>query len=151
MRSAFNISSGVALAASGLAKVVSVFGGSEALHLPDPIIGIKFSTLMLAVGIAETVIAMVCFLSKAQTLALELVAWLATSVLIYRVGLWWIGWKKPCTCLGNLTDALHIPPQVADNIMKAVLGYLLIGSYALLIMKLRNQRFADLSRATAKA
>ena len=39
--------------------------------------------------------------------------------------------------MGNLTDALHIRPEVADNIMKAILGYLLIGSYGLLIWQWR--------------
>jgi hypothetical protein len=41
----------------------------------------------------------------------------------------WVGWHKPCSCLGNLTDALHIPPQTADTAMKIILAYLLIGSY----------------------
>ncbi|MBI3849679.1 MAG: hypothetical protein HY298_05230 [Verrucomicrobia bacterium] len=36
------------------------------------------------------------------------------------------------TCLGHLTDALHMSPQTADELMKVILAYLLIGSYALL-------------------
>ena len=52
--------------------------------------------------------------------------------MLLRFGLWWMGWHKPCNCLGNLTDALHLSPQTADNIMKVVLAYLLIGSYGLL-------------------
>jgi hypothetical protein len=31
--------------------------------------------------------------------------------------------------LGNLADALHIPPNVADGALKIILLYLLIGSY----------------------
>jgi len=54
---------------------------------------------------------------------------------VYRLGLWWMHWHRPCSCLGNLTDALHISPQVADNVMKVLLAYLLIGSYGLLIWK----------------
>ena len=83
-------------------------------------------------------IALVCFFSKRQTLALGLVAWMSTNFVVYRLGLWWMDWKKPCNCLGNLTDALHISPQTADNIMKVILAYLLIGSYGLLIWRWNN-------------
>ena len=61
----------------------------------------------------------------------------------YRIGLWWIGWQKPCSCLGNLTDALHISPQVADNVMKGLLAFMLIGSVSLLILHQRQGRAAS--------
>ncbi len=70
--------------------------------------------------------------NKRQTLALGLVAWMSTNFVVYRLGLWWMDWHRPCSCLGNLTDALHISPQLADNIMKWLLFFLLIGSYGLL-------------------
>ena len=35
--------------------------------------------------------------------------------------------------MGNLTDALHLEPEVADNLMKVILAYLLLGSYSLLV------------------
>jgi hypothetical protein len=106
----------------------------------DPIFGVQFGQLFLVVGPAEIVIALVCFFGKRQTLSLLLVAWLSTGFALYRLGLWWVGWKKPCSCLGNLTDALHISPQVADNIMKVLLAYLIIGSYGFLIWRWRRGR-----------
>jgi len=124
-----------------IAKVWSGLGNSKFLAVIDPIFGIKFGTLMLAVGVVEIVIAAVCFFSKRQTLALGLVAWMSTSFVIYRLGLWWIDWHRPCGCLGNLTDAIHISPQVADNIMKVLLAYLLIGSYGLLAWAWRKNWF----------
>jgi len=42
--------------------------------------------------------------------------------------------------MGNLTDALHIPPQIADTAMKIILAYLLIGSYASLFWLWRQHR-----------
>jgi hypothetical protein len=87
---------------------------------------------MLAVGVGELVIASICLFAKSQTMKLWLIAWLATTFVVYRLGLWWIGWKKPCSCLGNLTDALHLSPQAADNLMEVILAYLLIGSHGLL-------------------
>jgi hypothetical protein len=71
---------------------------------------------------------------------LWVIAWLATNFFVYRCGLWWMGWHRPCSCMGNLTDALHIRPEVADNIMKVILAYLLIGSYGLLFWQWRANR-----------
>ena len=136
----FVFSAGAILAITGIAKIWSGLGNSKFLAVVDPIIGIKFGQLMLVVGVAEIVIALVCFFSKRQTLVLGLVAWMSTNFVVYRVGLWWMDWKKPCSCLGNLTDALHISPQTADNIMKVLLAYLLIGSYGLLIWQWRAAR-----------
>jgi hypothetical protein len=136
----FSASAVVFLIVTGAAKVWTAFGNVKLLTVADPIVGISFKHLMLVVGLAEIVIALVCFFSKRQTLALALVAWLATNFVVYRFSLSWIGWKKPCNCLGNLTDALHISPQAADNIMKVVLAYLLIGSYGLLIWQWREAR-----------
>jgi hypothetical protein len=137
------------LLVTGLAKVGSAFGNSKFLAVIDPIFGIKFGQLMLAVGVVEIVIAAICFFSKRQTLKLGLVAWLSTNFVVYRLGLWWMDWKKPCSCLGNLTDALHISPQTADNIMKVLLAYLLIGSYGLLIWQWKKRRTQTSTETTA--
>ena len=136
----FILSAGAILAITGIAKLWSGLGTSKFLAVIDPIFGIKFGQLMLAVGLAEIVVALVCFFSKRQTMALGFVAWISTNFVVYRLGLWWIGWHRPCGCLGNLTDALHISPQTADNIMKVLLAYLLIGSYGLLIWQWRQNR-----------
>ncbi len=134
------LSAGLILGITGIAKVWSSLGNSKFLALVDPIIGIKFGQLMLMVGMVEIAIALICFFGKRQSLALGLEAWLSTNFVVYRLGLLWIGWKKPCSCLGNLTDALHISPQTADNIMKVVLAYLLFGSYGLLIWQWKRGR-----------
>ncbi len=144
------LGAGAILAITGIAKVWSGLGNSKFLAVVDPIVGITFGHMMLAVGLAEIVIALVCFSSKRQTLALGLVAWMSTNFVVYRLGLWWMDWHRPCNCLGNLTDALHLSPQTADNIMKVVLAYLLIGSYGLLLWRWRmnhRPKMPDVVRA----
>lgn len=141
----FVIFAPVILVVAGLAKFASAFGQSKLLAVPDPLTGISFGHLMLAVGVLELVIASICLWSKSLKLKLVLIAWLATNFLIYRIGLWWIGWHKPCSCLGNLTDALHISPQTADTAMKIILAYLLIGSYASLFWLWRQRCKASAS------
>lgn len=143
LSSGFVFSAVVVLAVTGIAKVWSGLGNSKLMAVVDPIIGIKFGQLMLAVGLAEIAIALVCCFSKRQTLALGLVAWVSTNFVVYRLGLWWMNWHRPCNCLGNLTDALHLSPQTADNLMKVILAYLLIGSYGLLFWDWRQRKFLE--------
>lgn len=129
---------------TGLAKAWSAFAPIRLLAAADPITGMQFRHLMLAVGVIELVIAFVCLFAKARKLSLALIAWLATSFAVYRLGLWWVGWHRSCGCLGNLTDALHISPQTADNIMKVILAYMLLGSYSILFWQWRNGQQARL-------
>jgi hypothetical protein len=131
----FSLSAGVTLLVTGLAKLWSGFGNARFLAVPDPILGIRFGHLISSVGVAEVIVALVCLMSRRPTFAGASVAWLATNLAVYRLGLWCIGWKRPCNCLGNLTDALHVSPALADSVMKLALAYLLIGSYALLFWR----------------
>jgi hypothetical protein len=128
----FLTGAGIVLLLTALAKILSAVGPARALDVPDPIIGISFRFVMVGVGLVELLIAFFCLFTARRWICLLAVAWLASNFVTYQLGLWWMGWHRPCGCLGNLTDALHISPTTADHIMKAVLAYLLIGSYWLL-------------------
>jgi hypothetical protein len=135
-------SAALILLITGAAKVWAAFGNAKLLGIADPIGGLKFGQLILAVGVVEIIIALLCFISWRPALSLGLVAWLSTNFMFYRISLQWVGWHKPCNCLGNLTDGLHISPQTADMAMKIVLAYLLLGSYASLFWLWRQKRRA---------
>jgi hypothetical protein len=96
----FLASAGAILAITGGAKLWSAVGTSKALSVADPIVGIPFGKLMLLVGLAELAIAASCFLLKEKWISLVQVASLSSSFLIYRIGLWSIGWHKPCIVWG---------------------------------------------------
>jgi hypothetical protein len=140
LRRIFVITAGAMLACTAVAKVWSAFGNANLLGVADPILGIQFRHVILGAGLVEFLAALVCFYGRTYKTAVKLIAWLATNFAVYRFGLWWIGWERPCACLGSLTDAIHISPQLADNIMKVVLSYLLIGSYGLLFWQWREGR-----------
>ena len=129
---AFFLSAGMLLGLTGLAKLVSSTGRAHILLTADPIFHISFRTLFLILGILELAVAAICFLRKRWELPAFLVAALSTNFVLYRLGMVWVGYTRPCPCLGNLTDALHIPPVVADYVLKIILAYLFIGSYAAL-------------------
>jgi len=84
---------------------------------------------MLISGLGEIIISILCYSRIKSSLKLIILAWVATSFLIYRVGMIEAGWRKPCICLGNLTQEIHISTKAADELMEFVLAYLIIGSY----------------------
>lgn len=133
---------GVILLFTAAAKFYSAFGQVAILYSKDPLTGLVFKDLLRAVGGIEAVVAIICIFCRQRLLSAVLVALLSSCFLVYRIGLAWIGFHKPCSCLGNLTDALHVAPQTADSVMKIVLGYLFIGSYAVLFWLFRRHRRA---------
>ena len=118
------------------------------LQTNDPLTGFQFGELFRIIAGIEITVALVLFFSKRIWLPTGLLAWLTTIFLIYRLGLLWVGYHKPCSCMGNLTDALHIPPQTADTVMKIILAYLLIGSYATLFWLWLQRKVKPLSPPT---
>jgi hypothetical protein len=138
---AFIVSAASLLLSTAAAKIFSAFGKSKILDVSDPIIMLPYKYVFLLVGTIELVIAFIC-LTKNQTLCIKtgLIAWIATGFLAYRIGLAFVIYQKPCSCLGALTDALFISPQTADFIMKIILAYLLVGSYAALFWLRRRSK-----------
>lgn len=131
----FRATAAAALALTGSAKMLSGLGSAKLLETADPIFGVTLRMVLLLTGIVECLVAVFCLLDRHEAIAIPLVAWLAASFLAYRLGLWWIGWHRPCPCLGTLTDALGLSPAWASNAMKLVAVYLLAGSYALLFCR----------------
>jgi hypothetical protein len=126
-------SAGVILFVTGVAKLVSSGGATRALQAIDPMFGLPFATVFFGAGLLELVVSHYTLKWTEILPRAMLVAWISTCFLVYRIGLFWMGWHKPCGCLGTFTEALHLSPAAADTLMKFVLAYLLIGSYACLL------------------
>jgi hypothetical protein len=92
----------------------------------------------MSVGLLELAVSVACFIAQNRNRVLVAVALLSTNFLAYRIGLMLINYRKPCLCMGSLTDAIHLSPQRADLIMKVTLGYLLTLSYASLYFSRRK-------------
>lgn len=123
----------VILMGTGLAKILSAFGGAGAVRAEDPIIGIQFYYLFLAVGALELSVVILCVAPGTDfKTKVAVVAWVATLFAVYRLGLWWTGWRGPCGCLGRLTSTLHFSATAADRILKIALCYMLASSYWML-------------------
>jgi hypothetical protein len=142
----FVLSAGVLLFVTALAKLLTARGTARVLLSPDPIFAIPFREVLLAVAVLELLVALSCLLGSGLRLQVLLVACLSTNFVSYRVGLWLMGWHGPCGCLGTLTGALHVSPETADAVMKIILSYLLVGSYAALYYVSRSYRCRILCR-----
>jgi hypothetical protein len=125
----FVASAAILLLVTGLSKIISAFGHAHILELEDPILRLPHKTVFLAVGSYEFAVAMFCLCQIGSRFSLKLIAWTATSISIYRLGLYVGHYQQPCSCMGNMTEALHISSQTADVIMKTILAYLLFCSY----------------------
>ena len=141
---------GILLIVPGAAKFWSALGDASVLLTRDPVLGLAFRDLFLAIGVVEMSIGGLCYFPKKCHLSLILVAWIGANFSIYRMCLFWLGWTKPCSCLGTLTDALHISTQFADNVMKGVLAFLLLGSWGLLFAKWSQERRGGMASGGAR-
>lgn len=138
------------LLCTAIAKLISSTGSAQILQFPDPILMLPFQWVFWIVGGIELLVVSICIFAKQPAFKLASLAWLATMFLAYRFGLWWIDWHRPCKCLGNLTDALHISPQIAGTAMKCILVYLLIGSYVGLFFTWKEKREAIIAPTSSK-
>jgi hypothetical protein len=125
------------------AKLVSTGSHAKILEQSDTLFLLPFRDLMWLGSSMELCVVLVCLSVKQTWLQAAAIAWLSTNFLLYRLGLWWTGYQKPCSCMGSLTDGLNISPDTADTIMKYVLAYLLIGSYTSLVWLWRRQSSAE--------
>ena len=147
-------SAGALLLTTAIGKLVSASGSAHILKTSDPVLFLPFRDVFWIVGTIELFVAFVCFFGKRIQVQAGLLAWLSTSFLLYRFGLLYVGYHKPCSCMGqgNLIDALHITPQTADTMMKFVLGYLLVGSYATLIwLWKKNAKSSSMALSSTEA
>jgi len=141
---------GCILGVTAIAKIISAFGNAKLLGYPDPVFGFEFRYFMLTVGILELSVAFICFVPRWTQKAAFVVAWLSTMFLGYRLGMFWMHYQRPCACLGNLTDALHISPDTVNTVMKVVLTYLLVGSYGLLFWRAAKRFRANATEPIAE-
>jgi hypothetical protein len=138
----FIFTAGVLLLTTALAKVISACGIARVLQLEDPVFLVSYKTLFWTVGLFELLVATICFIGNHTLLQLCLIAWLATSLAIYRLALIFIGYEKPCPCLGSLTSAIHLSTRTSELILVLILIYLLVGSYVGLCLHCWRRIFA---------
>ena len=128
----FIYSAGGILLAAALIRFVIATGSTPVLAMPDPMLGISIRFALLIVGGIELIFALICLFGENVKLQTGLLAWLSTCFALFWLGLLWMHCHLQGTCLGSLTDPLHLSRGVIGFIMQLLPLGLLIGSYAAL-------------------
>ena len=129
----FILSSGAILLAAALTRFLIAAGSAQVMSLPEPVLGIPLRYAVLLVGAFELAMAMICLFGRQTGLQLGWLAWLVTNYAVYRIGLVTMGIHQQATCIGSLTDPLHLTRGVMGFIVGLLPLYLLLGSYAAVI------------------
>lgn len=124
---------GLVLVVVGAAKVFNGLNEAVgAISVKDPVFGLRMRELFLAVGLLEMGAGAFALFNSRVPVVAALLAWLATDLVLYRVGLAWAGAARPCNCMAGLANAFSLTPETADRIMLSILLYLLVASFGTL-------------------
>lgn len=144
----FLVSSGAILALNGMEQILEVFAKNQTLDLADPIFGIPFRVMLLSFGIVNVAIAALCFFTDRKMLLLCIIVWWTANGVVYRIGLWQMGWTQPYPLVSYLATSLHISVRKADVVLAGVAGYLLTGSITSLVVlkrEISEKQFSKMS------
>jgi len=126
-------SAGGILLAATLIRFVIAAGNAQIMVLPDPMLGIPLRYAVLLVGGLELVVALICLFGKRVGLQLGWLAWLGTNYVVFWIGLIWQHFSPQGTCIGSLTDPLHLSRGLTGYILQFLAFGLALGSYAALL------------------
>lgn len=76
----------------GSAEILGGLARTTFASMQDPVFGISFGHVMLIFGLAQVCVAFLCLFTNRKVLSLSLVAWLSMIFVVYRAGLWSLGW-----------------------------------------------------------
>ncbi len=120
---------GAVLAFVGTAEIISSFGSSELLDIKDPMFGLGFRWLMVAAAIIHLTLSFIVLFTKHKMLGLGLTIWIAANFLVYRIGLWEMGWAHSS---GFNFDGVGFSLKATDIITVWIALFLLVASCVLL-------------------
>ena len=121
---------GVILLAAASSRFLIAAGDAQVLALSDPMLGIPLRYAVIAVGAFELVVALICLFGRRVALQLDWLALLATSNVLYWIGLLVMRCHPQGTCVGGLTDPLHIHHGITGYFVEFIPFALVLASYA---------------------
>jgi hypothetical protein len=128
MRGVFLYSSQCILLVTAGAKLYSVTGTDRIFQLSDPVLGVQYRTLMIAVALAELIVVLGIACLRNRQIAVVLPGWIGGNFLLYRMMFHASGGGRTCPCLGTLTTKLPVPPELITSILFGMAVFLFLGS-----------------------
>jgi hypothetical protein len=132
------------LGATGLLKIVSAMSGVRYLAEPDPVL--SFATngaVLMAAGAIEVIYFTLVTLKPGEWYSRTGLIALCATFVVYRLGLYSLGVRPPCPCLGRASDWLHLTPKQADWLACVVLVILLSIALGSILLHRRIERQAE--------
>lgn len=142
----FIYSAGTILLAASLERFLVAAGHGQVLALPEPVMGIPLRYAVMIIGGMELVVALICLFGWRMSLQLGWLAWLATNYFVYWIGLLMMHLHSQTTCIGNLTDPLHLSRGMSGAILSFPPVYLLLGSCLAMVWLWSAGRRAAMAR-----
>jgi hypothetical protein len=124
----FILSAGGILLAAAAIRFLIAAGDAPALALPEPMLGIPLRHAVLAVGGVEAMVALYCLFGRQIVLQVTWLTWLSAVYMVCRICLIFVRIHPQATCIGSLTDPLHLLRGMPGLIVTCVLFSLLLGS-----------------------
>ena len=132
----FLASAAFILLGTALIKFLSALQEVQVLGRTDPVFWFLTKRQFLAVtAIVEGIVAGLILRSNsvaATSRNLFLILALSATSLFYRLVVWWSGYTGECSCLGNAAQWLGTTPATVNLAAQVLLGYMLVGSAAIL-------------------
>jgi len=147
---AFVKSAGIILLTAASERLLIAIGSAQYLSLPDAALGIPLRYAILTVGGIELLVALICLFNKRVHLQIAWLSWLATDFVVFRAGLLWMNCHPQATCIGPLTDPLHLARGAWGLILTILSVYVVLGSYLGLVFLLLDERSARLRSRNAE-
>lgn len=128
------------LLAAALTRFLIAISSAQSLALPDPVLGIPLRLAVLLAGALELGAALFCLFGSRTRLQIAALVWLATNLVVYHVGLYWMKVHPQGTFLGSLTDPLHLAGTKMGLVVRVLPVVFVVGSYATAISVWRGAR-----------
>jgi hypothetical protein len=124
----FIYSAGGILLTAALMRFVIAADTTQVLALPDPVLFLPLRYALVLVGGIELVAALICLFGKNLALQTSMLAFLSMNYFVYQIGLYIMHLHCQTTCLGSLTDPLHLTHSLIGSLSNLLPIYLLAGS-----------------------
>ena len=143
-QSLFIIGVSVVLFLTAGLKVSTLISDRDVMRGSDPLIFfLSNNQLVSAIAVVEIGIAVFLLCKAMAKSKLVAIAWLSSLFLGYRIGLFLLGYKGACYCMGMAESWLTlIKPLHVETLMRCLLGVMLIGSFTFLLLQKRLDRKA---------
>ena len=113
---------------------------TSAQNWPDPVFQLNTTwslsnrwVLVISGGL-ELFVSAFLLIGNSSRMKLGWLAWLATNLIVYRIGLWSVGASNFGDCLGNYIEWFLISPRTIGIIANLLIGFMASGSYAFLVL-----------------